>query len=55
MQEVSVFTFEKKQVDKKTSSSVKEEIFDVMKKDANSLAKFRHPGLLNLIQTPLED
>jgi len=55
MQEVSVFTFEKKLVDKKASASVKEEIFDLLKKDANSLAKFRHPGLLNLIQTPLED
>jgi len=54
--DVSIFTFEKKSLDKKRSSHAqKEEIFSILKKDAANLAKYRHPNLLNLIEPPLED
>lgn len=31
------------------------EIFEVLKRDATGLTKFRHPNMLNLIEAPIED
>ena len=53
--EVSIFVFEKKLVDKKYPQTAKDEIFLMVKKEGLNLAKYRHPHLLNLIESPLED
>ena len=54
--DVSVFIFEKKTLDKKKlSQNQKDEIFAILKKDAQCLAKMKHPNLLSLIEQPLED
>jgi|LauGreDrversion4_2_1035121.scaffolds.fasta_scaffold101760_3 hypothetical protein len=49
--DVSVFIFEKKTLDKKKlSQNQKDEIVAILKKDAQNLAKLRHPNLLSLIE-----
>ena len=54
--DVSIFMFEKKLLEKKKLSQVqKDEICNILKKDPNQLAKYRHPNLLSLIEQPLED
>ena len=46
--------FEKKQV-KSKDPKVQQVIFDLIKKEATGLAKFRHPSMLNLLEQPIED
>ena len=43
--------------DKKKCAKAKQmqEVFDLLKKDAQNLAKFRHPNILSLIEAPIED
>ena len=54
--DVSVFIFEKKSLEKKKlSQGQKDEIINILKKDAQNLTKLRHPNLLSLIEQPLED
>ncbi len=56
MMDVSIFIFEKKILDKKKmSQNQRDEIITILKKDPSSLAKLRHPNLLNLIEQPAED
>jgi SCY1-like protein 2 len=31
------------------------EVHDIIKRDASSIAKFKHPGILNLLEAPIED
>ena len=52
--DVSIFMFEKK-IAKVKGQTLKPEVFDVLKKDAANLVKFRHPGILNLIEPLMED
>lgn len=48
--------FDKKQAKGKSLTTVQQtEIFEIMKRDATGLAKFRHPNILNLIEAPIED
>jgi len=56
--EVSIFVFDKKTINKKDSTTgqqQKEEVYNILKRDAANLAKYRHPSLLNLIEQPMED
>jgi SCY1-like protein 2 len=54
--DVSIFMLDKKLVTKKNTDPKKQqELFDVLKRDAQNLAKFRHPSMLNLIEAPIED
>ena len=53
--EVSIFIFDKKEIDKKSSPSSREELLNYLKKDAQNLARLKHPNLLNLIEQPQED
>ena len=52
--EVSVFMFDKKQGKTKMAKNT-DKHYEVLKNDAVNLTKFRHPGLLNLVEAPLED
>mmetsp|Transcript_7884 Transcript_7884/g.13219 ORF Transcript_7884/g.13219 Transcript_7884/m.13219 type:complete len:657 (-) Transcript_7884:705-2675(-) len=64
-QEVSIFMIEKRTWDKKKSESnllgglappsMREDAFNVLKRDPANLMKLRHPSILNLIEQPLED
>ena len=51
---VTIFLFEKKSISK-VSSSLKEEALTLIKKEPQSLAKFKHPGILSLVDPLLED
>jgi SCY1-like protein 2 len=52
----SVFIFEKKTLDKKKiGQTQKDEIINMLKKEAQNLMKLRHPNLLSLIEQPMED
>jgi SCY1-like protein 2 len=53
-QDVSIFIHEKKNLDK-YSKEEKEEILNVLKKEAGALAKFKHPLVLSLVDPLLED
>ncbi len=53
-QEVCIFIHEKKNLDK-YSKEEKEEILNVLKKEAGALAKFKHPLVLSLVDPLLED
>jgi SCY1-like protein 2 len=53
-QDVSVWVIEKKALDK-YSKDEKEEIINVLKKEANSLIKYKHPGILSIVEPLLED
>ena len=54
--DVSIFIFDKKNLEKKKMSQAqKDEILGVLKKDAQNLTKLRHPNLLSLIEQPMED
>lgn len=53
-QEVCIFIHEKKNLDKYTKEE-KEEILNILKKEASALAKFRHPLVLGLVDPLLED
>ena len=56
MMDVSLFIFEKKTLEKKKfTQNQKDEIFMILKKDAQNLAKLKHPSLLSLIEQPMED
>ena len=51
---VSVFITEKKFLDK-SSKVTREEGINILRKQAQSLAKFRHPSILSLVEPLLED
>ena len=51
---VTIFLFEKKSISK-VSSSLKEEALTLIKKEPQSLAKLKHPGILSLVDPLLED
>ncbi len=53
-QDVCIFIHEKKNLDKYTKEE-KEEIINVLKKEASGLAKFKHPLVLSLVDPLLED
>jgi SCY1-like protein 2 len=42
-------------IDKKLSPKAKEELYENLKNDAIMLSKMKHPHLLNVLDTPLED
>jgi SCY1-like protein 2 len=50
--DVSVFVFEKKNLEKYSN---KEEIMNVLRKEAQTLAKYKHPNILSLVEPLLED
>lgn len=50
--DVSVFVFEKKNVEK---FSNKDEIMNVIRKESQALAKYKHPNILSLVEPLLED
>jgi SCY1-like protein 2 len=54
-QDVCLFVLEKKTLDNKYSKEEKEEILKVLKKEAASLAKFKHPGVLSIYDQQIED
>ena len=55
-QKVSVFTLEKKIFEmKKVSKQLKEEAINFIKKEGQTLAKFKHPNLLSLVEPLIED
>ena len=49
-----VAEFEKKNI-KAPKTAAGLEIMDIIRRDAQNLAKFKHPGILNLVEAPLED
>lgn len=51
---VSIFMIDKKPFEK-INKQVKEEIFVFLRKEAQSLAKFKHPNVLSLVEPILED
>jgi SCY1-like protein 2 len=53
-QDVSIWVIEKKTFDKYPKDE-KEEILNVLKKEANSLIKYKHPGILGIVDPLLED
>lgn len=53
-QDVCIFIHEKKNLDK-YSKEEKEEILNILKKEATALAKFKHPLVLGLVDPLLED
>lgn len=53
-QEVCIFIHEKKNLDK-YSKEDKEEILNVLKKEAAAIAKFKHPLVLSIVDPLLED
>ena len=53
-QDVCVFILEKKVLDKYPKEE-KEEIINVLKKEATALTKFKHPSILGIYEPPLED
>ena len=53
-QTVSIFIFEKKSIEKLPKSS-KEEFLAVMRKEAQTLAKYKHPNILSIVEPLLED
>jgi SCY1-like protein 2 len=53
-QEVSIFVLEKKALEK-YSKDEKEEIINILKKEAAGLVKFKHPGMLGIVEQLLED
>lgn len=53
-QDVCIFIHEKKNLDR-FSKEEKEEILNVLKKEAGALAKFKHPLVLSLVDPLLED
>lgn len=53
--DVSIFMFDKKNAKGKMTPAQQLEIFEVLKRDAANLAKFRHPNMLNLIEPAIED
>jgi len=52
--DVSIFMFEKK-LAKIKGKTTNPEVFDILKKDAGNIVKFRHPSILNLIEPIMED
>lgn len=50
----SVFVFDKKSLDKFKEKD-REEILNILRKEANFLLKFRHPGLLSINESLIED
>jgi SCY1-like protein 2 len=52
--DVSVFFFDKKSLDK-FNKDQRDEVINILKKEATSLAKYKHPGLLGIVELPLED
>lgn len=52
--DVSVFFFDKKNLEK-FNKEQKDEVINILKKEASSLAKYKHPGILGLVELPLED
>jgi SCY1-like protein 2 len=53
-QDVSIFVLEKKAIDK-YSKDEREEIINILKKEAALLVKFKHPGMLGIVEQLLED
>jgi serine/threonine protein kinase len=55
--DVAIFMYDKKnaKVTKQLTAAQQLEIFEILKRDATGLAKFRHPNMLNLIEAPIED
>lgn len=53
--DVSIFMFDKKTKTKGQTAQQQLEAFELLKKDAANLAKFRHPSMLSLIEAPIED
>lgn len=51
----SVFVFYKRELDKLSSKEEKEEIINILKKEAQALLKFKHPGILGVQEGLLED
>jgi SCY1-like protein 2 len=49
---VSVFIFDKKQIKSKSDTA---SVWEFLNKDADELARIKHPNVLNLEQQPLED
>ena len=52
--DVAIFMYDKKN-SKGRSAVQQQELFDLLKRDALGLAKFRHPNMLSLIEAPIED
>ena len=46
--------FDKKLI-KAPKTAAGQEVHDIIKRDAASIAKFKHPGILNLLEAPIED
>jgi SCY1-like protein 2 len=53
-QDVSIWVIEKKSLDKYPKDE-REEILNVLKKEANSLIKYKHPGILSIVEPLIED
>lgn len=53
-QQVTIFMFDKKIVSKFNQNS-KEEYLNVLRKEANSLAKYKHPAVLSILDLLIED
>lgn len=51
----SVFVFDKKSIDNLSSKEEREEVINILKKEAQSLPKFKHPGILGVQEALLED
>ena len=51
---VTIFLFEKKTISK-ISSSIRDDALALIKKEPQSLARFKHPGILSLVDPLLED
>jgi len=51
---LTIFLFEKKLIDK-YSKNVKENILEVLRKDASSLQRLRHPHLLSVVEALVEE
>jgi SCY1-like protein 2 len=54
MQECSIFMFDKKAI-KAPKTQAGMDLLEIVKRDATNLAKFKHPGVLNLVESPIED
>lgn len=52
--EVSIFIFDKKSIDKSLKKH-REDIYAFIRKESQSLAKYKHPGIVGLIEPMMED
>ena len=52
---VCIFMFDKKNMHKDVKKAYRDDVLNLLKKEPQSLAKFKHPNILSLVEPLVED